>query len=139
LSENLRHDDRVAQGSSDRSFGLVFAVVFLIIAVLPVLQGHGLRLWAVGVSLILGAVALLAPAILAPANRLWTRFGLLLHGIVSPIALGILFYGVFAPTGLFMRLLGKDPMRRRFDSDAASYWIARDPPGPDAESLKNQF
>jgi hypothetical protein len=63
----------------------------------------------------------------------------LLHSIVSPVALAILFYGVVMPTGLLMRLLGKDPLRLRLDSRAASYWIERTPPGPDAESLKNQF
>ena len=67
------------------------------------------------------------------------HIGLVLHKIVSPIALGILFFLVVTPTGLLMRLLGKDPLRLRFDRSADSYWIARTPPGPDADSLKNQF
>ena len=89
-----------------------------------------------GIFLLLAA---LVPGVLAPANRLWTKFGLLLHHIVSPIALGILFFLVVTPTGLLMRLFGKDPLRLRFDPDADSYWIKRDPPGPAADSLKNQF
>ena len=127
------------EGSSNRGFGLVFAAFFLIIALLPLLQGHGVRLWAAGISLAFGGVALAIPTILAPLNRLWTRFGLLLHGIVSPVALAILFYGVVTPTGLIMRLLGKDPLRLRLDPSAPSYWITRTPPGPDADSLKQQF
>ncbi len=128
-----------AGGASERSFGLVFSAFFLVVSLLPLLSGHGLRLWAVVASLICGIVALAFPVILAPFNRMWTKFGMLLHNIASPIALAILFYGVVTPTGLVMRLLGKDPLRLRIDRSAASYWIERSPPGPDAESLKNQF
>lgn len=112
---------------------------FLIIALVPLLNGHSVRIWAVSVSLAFGAIALITPIMLAPLNRIWTKFGLLLHSIVSPIALAILFYGIVTPTGLAMRLLGKDPLRLRFDPIVPSYWIERTPPGPDAESLKNQF
>lgn len=139
MHEHTQHHEQVPQSSSDRSFGLVFAAFFLIIALLPLLHGHGPRLWAAGMSLAFGGIALAIPTILAPLNRLWTRFGLLLHSIVSPIALGILFYGVVTPTALIMRLLGKDPLRLRLDPSTPSYWITRTPPGPDAESLKNQF
>jgi len=127
------------QSSSDRSFGLVFAAVFLIIALYPLLHAQGARVWAIAVSGVFLLLALLLPHVLAPANRLWTKFGLLLHHIVSPIALGILFFLVVTPTGLLMRLFGKDPLRLRFDPAADSYWIKRDPPGPAADSLKNQF
>ncbi|HQR50033.1 MAG TPA: SxtJ family membrane protein, partial [Methylophilaceae bacterium] len=96
-------------------------------------------LWALELSGGFLLLALVIPRVLAPANRAWTKFGLLLHDIVSPIALGILFFVVVTPTGLLMRLLGKDPLRLRFERSAKSYWIVRTPPGPDAESLKNQF
>lgn len=139
MNEHHPHNIAPVEGSSDRSFGLVFAVFFLTIGLLPLLHDQGPRLWAVCVSLIFGVVAFVAPTILAPLNRLWTRFGILLHRIVSPVALGILFFGVVAPTGLLMRLLGKDPLRLRMDKTATSYWIVRSPPGPTAESLKNQF
>jgi hypothetical protein len=85
------------------------------------------------------ALALLAPASLGPFNRIWAKFGQLLHRIVSPVALAILYYCVVTPTGLLLRLLGKDVLRLHFDKAAASYWIPRTPPGPAAESLKNQF
>lgn len=133
-----RHTDPTL-GSSNRSFGFVFTVFFVIVGLLPLLNGGGIRLWALGVSAVFLLLALVAPKILAPANRAWTKFGLLLHKIVSPIALGILFFGVVTPTGFVMRLLGKDLLRQRFDRSATTYWIARTPPGPDAESLKNQF
>jgi hypothetical protein len=127
------------QSSSDRSFGLVFTVVFVIVGLLPLLNGQGIRVWALGLSAVFFLVALAVPRVLAPANRAWTKFGLLLHGVVSPVALGVLFFGVVTPTGLLLRLFGKDPLRLRFDPAAKTYWIARAPPGPDADSLKNQF
>ena len=133
-----RHTSQI-QSSTDRSFGFVFATVFLIIALYPLLHAAGIRIWAVAVSGVFLLLAALVPQVLAPANRLWTKFGMLLHNIVSPIALGILFFLVVTPTGLLMRLFGKDPLRLRFDPAADSYWIKRDPPGPAADSLKNQF
>lgn len=125
--------------SSDRSFGLVFTVFFSIVGLLPLLSGQGIRLWALGVSTLFLLLSLTVPRVLAPANRAWAKFGELLHGIVSPVALGILFFGVVTPTGVIMRLLGKDLLRLRLDRSTNSYWIVRTPPGPDAESLKNQF
>jgi hypothetical protein len=126
-------------GSSDRSFGLVFAVVFLIVAFWPVLARGTPRWWALGVAAVFAIAAFVRPSLLVLPNRLWTRLGILLGRIVSPIALGILFYLVFAPFGTVMRLLGKDPLRLRRDPAASSYWIAREPPGPPPGSLKNQF
>lgn len=124
---------------SNRSFGIVFTAFFLIIALWPLLHGQSVRLWAVAVSLVFGIIAFVVPDILTPLNRLWTKFGFLLHSIVSPVALAILFYGVVTPTGLLMRLLDKDHLRLRLNHNVASYWIERVPVGPDAESLKNQF
>jgi len=77
-------------------------------------------------------------AALAPLNKWWTKLGLLLYRVVSPIVLGLLFYVTLTPIALVMRLLGKDPLRLRRDPDAASYWIDRSPP-PAPESMKNQF
>ncbi len=133
-----RHTPQL-QSSSDRSFGFVFAAVFLIVALYPLLHAAGIRIWAVAISGLFLLLAGLVPQVLAPANRLWTKFGLLLHHIVSPLALGVLFFLVVTPTGLLMKLFGKDPLRLRFDPAADSYWIKRDPPGPAADSLKNQF
>ena len=127
------------QGGSNRSFGLVFTVFFAIVGLLPLIGGRGVRGWALGLGALFLAVALLHPAVLAPLARLWMKFGLLLHRIVSPIALGVMFFLVITPMGLLMRLFGKDPLRLRFDRSADSYWIPRDPPGPSPESFKDQF
>ena len=126
-------------GSSDRSFGIVFAVVFCVIGLLPLAFGGGARLWSLGVGVAFLLVAVVAPAVLAPLSRLWLRFGLLLHRIVSPVVLGIMFFVVITPMALVMRALGKDLLRLRFDRAAASYWIDRTPPGPPPESMKDQF
>lgn len=136
--ESLQRERQV-EGSSNRSFGIVFAVVFAIIALFPLLFGGALRWWSVVIALAFLALALLAPATLAPLNRIWMRFGLLLHKIVSPIVLGIMFFLVVTPIGLLMRATGKDPLRLRLDKSARTYWIDRTPPGPKPESLTDQF
>ena len=126
-------------GSSDRSFGIVFAIVFGVIGLLPLVFGGGVRLWSLGVGAAFLLAAVVVPSVLAPLNRLWLRFGLLLHRIVSPLVLGIMFFVVITPMALVMRALGKDLLRLRFDRAAASYWIDRTPPGPPPESMKDQF
>jgi hypothetical protein len=125
--------------SSDRSFGIVLTIFFAVIGLLPLLGSHPVRIWALVVSGVFLLLALLAPSSLAPLNKLWAKLGAVLHLIVSPIALGVLFFLVVTPTALFMRLFGKDPLRLRLHRSAKSYWIERAPPGPDAASLKNQF
>lgn len=139
MNEHIPRYHASPQNSSDRSFGFVFAIFFLVVGLLPLLHGQAVRGWAVTLAAVFGGTALTVPVILAPLNRLWTRLGLLLHRVVSPLALGILFFGVVMPTGLLMRLFGKDPLRLRLDKNASSYWIVREPSGPAPESLKNQF
>jgi len=136
--EDLKREHQV-ESSSDRSFGLVFAAVFMIIAAWPLLHGQVPRWWAAVVAAAFALVALFRPALLAGLNRLWTRLGLLLGMIVSPIALGILFYLVMAPIGLLIRAAGKDPLRLKGDRAATSYWVPREPPGPPPDSMNNQF
>jgi saxitoxin biosynthesis operon SxtJ-like protein len=136
--ESLERED-VVKGPSNRSFGFVFAVVFLVIGLLPLIGGHRVLIWSLATGAAFGVVALVAPAVLTPLNRIWLKFGLLLHKIVSPIVLGILFFVVITPMGLAMRLFGKDPLRLRLDRGTKSYWIERVPPGPAPETLKDQF
>lgn len=136
--ENLSRDQHI-EGSSDRTFGLVFAGVFLVLAGMPLFHGEPMRWWSVGVAGVFALAALLRPSLLAGLNRLWLKLGLLLGKITSPIALGILFYGVVTPLGAAIRLNGKDPLRLKFDHGADSYWIPRDPPGPPPGSMNNQF
>lgn len=139
MHEHTNKYNAQVQISSGRSFGLVFAAVFLIVAIYPLINGQSVRLWAIVIAGSFLTLAFLFPKALEPANRLWMKFGELLHKIVSPVALGIVFYLTVLPTGLLLKLFGKDPLRLRFDSSVDSYWIKRDPPGPNAESLNNQF
>jgi hypothetical protein len=138
-SHEILHRDAAPKTASDRSFGLVLAGFFALLGALG-LWRHSERwpLW-VGLAVIAVALALATPKLLAPANRVWTKFGLLLHAVVSPIMLGLIFYLCIAPIGFLMRLSGKDPLRLCYEPEADSYWIKRVPPGPQPESFKNQF
>lgn len=138
LPEHRDHEQPTASGS-ERSFGIVFAVVFALVFLWPAFSAGRLRWWALGTAILFLFAALFLPRALRPLNSAWQAFGRLLHRVVSPVILGMLFYFTVVPTGLVMRMLGKDPLRQRFDPAASSYWIERRPPGPPAESLRNQF
>jgi hypothetical protein len=125
--------------SSDRGFGLVIAAFFLLIGLWPLVHAEPVRWWAFGLGVVFAILALTWTAALAPLNKLWTKLGVLLYRVVSPLVLGLLFYATVTPIALLMRVLGKDPLRLRRDPDAASYWIVRTPPGPAPKSMKNQF
>jgi hypothetical protein len=124
---------------SNRSFGLTFTVAFALLAAVSWWRHPAAVPWLAGFSALFLAVTLIRADWLLPLNRAWMRFGLLLNAIVSPIVLGVLFFGVFTPVGLLMRAMHRDPMRRKWDAATRSYWIARDPPGPSPESLRDQF
>lgn len=136
--EDLRREDDAVQGS-DRSFGIVFTVVFALLGLWQLSHGRNSAWWLLAVSLVLLALALLRPGLLAPLNRLWFRFGLLLHRIVSPLVMAVLFFGSILPVAMLMRLCGKRPLQLRFEPKAESYWIRREPPGPVPDSFRNQF
>jgi len=124
---------------SDRNFGIVFACVFAIIGLWPMLHGSGLRLWALAVAVACLAASMLRPQLLSPLNQLWFRFGLLLHHVVNPVLMVVIYYGAVVPTGLVLRASGKDVLRLKLDRSAASYWMVRDPPGPAVGSMEKQF
>jgi hypothetical protein len=136
--ENLDREQAV-EGSSNRTFGFVFGVFFVLIGAWPLLHAGSPRWWALAVAAVFALVAAWRPTLLAGLNRWWMKLGLLLGRIVSPIALGLLFYFVFTPIGLIMRLLGKDPLLLRRDAGATSYWRRREPPGPRPDSMTHQF
>lgn len=136
--ENLSREQRI-DGSTDRAFGFVFASVFVIVAGWPLVSGAGPRWWAAAVAGAFALVAVLRPSLLAVPNRWWMKLGLLLGAIVSPVALGVLFYGVFTPIGAIIRLTGRDPLRLARDAEASSYWSGREPPGPPPQSMERQF
>ena len=123
---------------SERSFGLVFAAFFAVMAVVRAWTGREWEWWAAAAVLMI-VLALSVPVVLAPFNRLWYRFGMLLSRIVQPIVLGLLFFVTVTPLALIMRSTGKDPLRLRFRKYLDSYWVVRDPPGPSGSSLNRQF
>jgi hypothetical protein len=122
--------------STNRSFGITFSVVFLIIGFWPLLNNESIRIWSIVISLVFLFLGLLNSKLLLPFNKIWFKFGILLGSIVSPIAMSIVFFIVVTPIGIIMRLLKKDILNRKFDNNAKSYWIPRDKP---SGSLKNQF
>ncbi len=136
--ESFGHGDAPTAGS-ERGFGVVFAVVFVVIGLWPLVDGGAVRVWALVAAGVFLAAGFLVPAALRPLNRVWFLFGMVLHKIVNPLVMGLLFYLTITPMALVMRLLGKDPLNRRFDSQAKSYWIERRPAGPAPESMRNQF
>ena len=136
--ESFQRDDDTV-GSSNRSFGLVFAALFAIIGVIPLWSRGSPRIWALVIAGIFLLAALALPGALAPLNHLWMKVGVLLHKIVGPIVLGFLFFLVITPMGIAMRLFGKNPLRLRRDLESKSYWIERTPPGPRPESFIDQF
>ena len=122
--------------SSEKSFGLVFSIFFLIVALYPLLTSSSLRMWALVLSIIFLLLAVLAPKILVLPNKLWFKFGLLIGSIVAPIVMSLVYFVTVVPTGLFMRLLGKDLLKQKLDKNAKSYWIERK---ESIGSMKNQF
>jgi len=136
--ESYRPPEAVRR-SSNRTFGLVFAAFFFLLAILPRLRGHACHWWAVPCSAVFLLAALLAPKVLSPLNQAWTALGILLHKITNPVILGIFFYLVFAPFGWVLRRMGKDFLRLRPAPEAGSYWILRQPPGPEPASMSKQF
>ncbi|MFL2780595.1 MAG: SxtJ family membrane protein [Rhodospirillales bacterium] len=125
--------------SSNRTFGITFGIVFLIIGCWPTLNKMDPYLWSIFVSSIFFVISIFYPNLLGGLNSLWYKFGLLLHSIMNPLILGVIFFSTFVPIGLTMRVLGKRPLPLRFSRVKNSYWIEKVPTGPDAETMKRQF
>jgi hypothetical protein len=130
---------RAAAPPSDRSVGFVFVVVLAIAAAWLAWTGRPGAWVCTGVAVLLALVALVRPALLGPLNRAWMRFGELLHRIVSPVVLGIVYFVVVTPYALVMRLAGRDALRLRLDAGARSYWIPRDEHAPRPDSMRQQY
>jgi len=138
LHEDFRRKQE-GQGGSDRGFGIVFAIFFTLIGLLPLRAHHPVRWWALGLAGLFLAGALLKAAWLHPLNLVWTKLGILLGRVVSPVVTALLFFLVVTPIGFLFRLLEKDPLRLASSPGATSYWIARETPGPAPETMRNQF
>ena len=120
---------------SNRSFGIVFCIVFLLIGLYPLLNSEETRLWSIIISLIFILLGLLNSKVLTPLNKIWFKFGIFLGKIISPLIMGIIFFLVVTPIGLIMRLLGKDLLNLRYNENK-SYWIEKNDP---KSKMKNQF
>ena len=121
--------------SSNRSFGIVFFIVFLFIALYPIINGHNVRLWSLLISLIFLVLGIANSRILTPFNKLWFKFGILLGKFISPLIMGMIFFLVVTPIGLIMRAFGKDLLNLKYNKEK-SYWIKKS--GPKSK-MKNQF
>ena len=119
----------------NKSFGIVFFIVFLLIAIYPLINNDELRIWSLVVSIIFLILGLINSKVLTPLNKLWFKFGLLLGKVISPIIMGIIFFLVVTPTALIMRIIGKDLLNLKFNNKK-SYWIEKT--GPKSK-MKNQF
>ena len=120
---------------SNRSFGIIFFIVFLIISFWPTIEGQSLRFWSLAIALIFLVFGLLNSKLLSPLNLIWIKFGEALGRIIAPIAMGIVYFIIITPIGLFMRLIGKDLLRTKFSKNN-SYWIKRE---KNIGSMKRQF
>ena len=122
--------------SSNRSFGLLFFVIFLIVSLWPLTHEGSIRIWSVIISVIFLILGLLNSKFLTPLNLLWFKFGMILGAIVSPIVMGIVFFIVVTPTGFILRIMGKDLLNKKYDKEKKTYWIKRD---ASIGTMKRQF
>ena len=122
--------------NSNRSFGLVFFFVFMIIGLWPLPSGGSIRIWAAIISVVFLILGLMNSRLLTPLNKLWFKFGTILGNVIAPIVMGMIFFLVITPTGLIMNIMGKDLLNKRYSKKKESYWIERDKP---ISTMKRQF
>jgi hypothetical protein len=124
---------------SNRSFGWTFTGLFIVVGAYGLWRGGAALSWLLALAALSAAVTLAREAWLTPLNRAWMKLGELLGRVVSPLVLGLIYFAVFTPVGVVMRLCGRDALCRRFDRAAPTYWVTRDPPGPAQDSFRNMF
>ena len=120
--------------SSNRNFGLVFFIVFLIVSIWPLTNEEPVRIWSAIISLVFLILGLMNSKLLTPLNKLWFKFGMILGAIVAPVAM--VFFLVITPIGIFMKIIGKDLLNKKYDKKKATYWIIR---GKPVSTMKQQF
>ena len=131
--------DKTVPLPSNRSFGWTFSGIFLAVGVYGLWRGGAVLSWLLLAAVVMAAVTVSRETWLTPLNRAWMSLGLLLGRVVNPLVLGVIFFGIFTPVGLAMRMWGRDAMARRFEPDLKSYWLERNPPGPADDSYRNMF
>ena len=143
MRERLFHEDfnreDIPKGSTDRGFGLTVGGMCAAIGTGALWFGKATAWWWLGAGSTLIAMAVACPAALAPLNRLWMKFGLLLFQLINPVVMAVLYYFCIVPMGLIMRLYRKDPLKLRRDLAARSYWEPREPASPVSRGMKDQF
>ena len=122
--------------SSNRNFGLVFFVVFLIVGILPLTSGESIRIWSTTISVIFLILGLINSKLLTPLNKLWLKLGIILGAVIAPIVMGVVFFLVVTPIGFVIRILGKDLINKKYDKKIKTYWIDRD---RNIGSMRKQF
>lgn len=138
MHEPINHHSKIKLGS-DRSFGLVFTGFFFLFSATLALYGSNNYQYFLWLAFVLCIISIVKPLVLRPLNILWFNFGKLLHHIISPIILALIFFTVVTSTGILMRIFGKRPLNLCFDPNLSTYWINRNPPGPKSDSFNNQF
>lgn len=137
--ENYQASGHQPGGPSDRSFCVVFAGAFLLLALWPLRTTGPVRWWALIVAGLFAVLAVSRPDVVHPLNRVWLRLGLLIGKVVNPVVMTVVFFAVFTPMGLIRRLLGKDALGLSYAPSLPTYWHERNPPGPEPESMPRQF
>jgi len=122
--------------SSNKSFGIVFFVIFLVVSLWPLINEGEIRIWSIVISIIFLFLGLINSKILTPLNTLWFRFGILLGNVFSPIVMGIIYFGVITPIGILMKLIGKDILNLKQNKKSSTYWIKKEKV---ISNMKNQF
>ena len=125
-----------AKKGSNKSFGIVFFIVFLLIGIWPLINNETYRLWSFVISIIFLILGLSNSKLLTPLNNLWFKFGIFLGKIISPLIMAIIFFLIVTPIGIIMKILKKDLLNLKFNNKKETYWIEKS--GPNSK-MKNQF
>ena len=134
MFEHMSHIE--VKSGSEKNFGIVFATVFLLVGLYPLISDKGVRLWPLVIAFIFFVLAYVAPRILSIPNKLWFKLGIALGAVVAPVVMALVYFTTLVPIGLIARLMGKDLLRQKLDKNAKSYWIERNLP---IGSMKDQF
>tara|TARA_Y100000591_G_C21797857_1_gene680390 strand:- start:405 stop:812 length:408 start_codon:yes stop_codon:yes gene_type:complete len=135
MTQDLRSHHSI-ESSNERSFGIVFAIFFAILSIYPVINKKDINLYLLILSIIILIIGIFKPSLLYYPNKIWFKFGIFLGKIVSPLVMGIIFFFTVTPTGIIMKLLRKDLLKKKFDVKVRTYWVKKN---KYTGSLRNQF
>jgi ABC-type Fe3+ transport system permease subunit len=136
MIENRHNDNIKTEIGSEKNFGIVFSIVFLLISLYPLINSEDILIWSIILSCLFIMLAYLLPRTLTLPNKLWFKFGLMLGSIIAPVVMALVYFTSVVPLGIIFKILGKDPMQRKLDKSSKSYWISKEQPN---SSMKDQF